>query len=99
MAEEKITPLPMSDHERVFGVGVKFDAEGKPVEVGIGSKLQKKPFPTQRASTTTPEQMDMLHKWIAQVGSPDLRKEYLEFLSWRRQRYQATPHSEDREGF
>ena len=99
MAEQKITPPPMSDHERVFGVGVKFDAEGKPVEVGIGSKFQKKPFPTQRASTTTPEQMDMLHKWSAQVGSPGLRKEYLKFLSWRRQRDQTTPHSEDREGF
>jgi hypothetical protein len=62
MAEQKITPPPMSDHERVFGVGVKFDVEGKPVEVGIGSKFQKKPFPTQRASTTTPS------KWTCSIS-------------------------------
>jgi hypothetical protein len=51
----------MSDHERVFGVGVKFDAEGNPVEVGIGSKLpvsvrcqQEAPTPAPFAGATRP---------------------------------------------
>jgi hypothetical protein len=94
MAEQKITPPPMSDHERVFGVGVKFDAEGKPVEVGIGSKFQKK---RKNLSLLSAPRRPRPSKWTCSI--PDLRKEYLEFLSWRRQRDQTTPHSEDREGF
>jgi hypothetical protein len=69
---------------QVFGEDLQFDAEGNPIEKGVGSKSQPLVFPTSKPSSAPkPEQIDFLRKMVAAAGNVDLAREFETFLKWR----------------
>jgi len=77
----------LSAEEQVFGVGFQRDANGNPIEVGIGSAHQRRVFPTEKPPTApTKDQLTLLHRMVAATGNASLAKDFQEFLAWRNAR-------------
>jgi hypothetical protein len=92
--EDHLTP-----EERVFGVGYKLDADGMPVEAGIGSPSQPKAFPTTRPAQgeqdQKKDQLIFLHRMVAASGDMEMTRLFGEFLQWLKTKDQTTKADSD----
>jgi hypothetical protein len=86
MREPKKPEDHLTPEERVFGVGYKRDADGMPVEAGIGSPSQPRANPTVAASSKpSDEQWTFLHRMVA-AASPEIQRQFQEFLKYLKER-------------